>query len=615
MTFNPDPVAFNQVIVGSSDIRTVTVRNEAGESGEDPADLVINGFEVEGPAGAFAVSGIDTFPVVVAPGEGYDFQVIYTAQSTAAATGRIVFDANSEDNDDEVLELSTLELACRLYATPTPLDMGRVPGNETKCETVTVQNIGTSNCTVSNYQILSASGEFSVPFFSEIFPDGPFVLEPAGAAEGADRFTIEVCYAPGADGFDRAALDIVSDSSENGGVLRVPITANGSEPCISVNHEGSYNFGPRLLGQQSVETFIVTNCSSPEAGNGEILEVSAIDFSDEVIPLNPAFVLVDGSVPQLPVQIDPGMTATFVVGYTPTALDVTDRVMLRINSNDEYRNPLDIEITGIGSNNECPTAIARCTIQGTSMPPSNEIAAIPLDTIVCNSEGSADPDGEIVEYLWEVLSQPAGSSTRFDTPRAASSPIFVDLAGNYTFQLTTTDNAGCSSPEPGIVTVIAVPNEDIHVQLVWDTPADPDQTDSNGADVDLHLLHPSGCWEDSAWDTHFRSVSPNWGDRTRDDDNPSLDIDDVDGSGPENINLDNPENGVTYAIGVHYWNDWGYGPSDATLRLYLNGSLVFQKSAILTNGQFWDVARVFWPSGEISVIDMIYGDIDAAPCR
>ena len=36
------------------------------------------------------------------------------------------------------------------------------------------------------------------------------------------------------------------------------------------------------------------------------------------------------------------------------------------------------------------------------------------------------------------------------------------------------------------------PDEDIHLQLVWDTPGDADQTDLDGSDVDLHFCTPVG---------------------------------------------------------------------------------------------------------------------------
>jgi hypothetical protein len=612
MVFEPDSVAFAQVAVGSTDVRTVIIVNDISDeegAGGSTADLVITGYQIDGPDGVFTVGGLEEFPITIPPGGTYPIQVIYTAVSTAAAQGRIVFDANSENDDDEILELSTLELSGRLFVTPNPVDFGRVPEGSSSCLDVVVQNIGTSPVTVSNYTLVASSGEFTTNLFSEQFPEGAVTLQPAGA-EG-DRFDLEVCYTPSTDGFDSAALDFQSDAPQDGGRLRVPITANGAAPCIRLNHEGAFNFGPSLVNQTTTELFVITNCSNSTAGTGQDLIVSGISFTDEVFEISPAFTLPEAALPAMPITIPPGGTATFEVAYFPTALDVSDRTLLRVVSNDTAKTPLDVEITGVGSNNECPTAVARCSVG--SGPPSDALNAVVLDTLTCTAAGSVDPDGTITEYIWEVIAQPADSTTTFETPNREVSDFFIDVQGSYTLQLTTVDDAGCASPSPAIVEVVANYDEDIAVQLVWETPADPDETDTDGSDVDLHFLHPSGSWTESQWDCHFRSVEPNWGSPSSGDDDPSLDIDDVDGAGPENINLDNPENGVTYRVGVHYWSDHGWGPADATVKIFIGGALVFEKTATLTNGQFWDVAAVKWPSGEIIVIDRIYASIDAAP--
>ena len=38
-------------------------------------------------------------------------------------------------------------------------------------------------------------------------------------------------------------------------------------------------------------------------------------------------------------------------------------------------------------------------------------------------------------------------------------------------------------------------------------------------------------------------------------DDAGMGIDDQGGSGPENINVEASQDGVTYDVGVHYWND------------------------------------------------------------
>ena len=155
----------------------------------------------------------------------------------------------------------------------------------------------------------------------------------------------------------------------------------------------------------------------------------------------------------------------------------------------------------------------------------------------------------------------------------------------------------------------------------WDTPGDDDQTDASGSDVDLHFLHPRGNdWFRAGggdYDCYFANPTPDWGLANRNEDNPSLDIDDTNGAGPENINLSNPENtqniGSPYRVGVHYYraetasfgSNSTYGASDVTIRIYLGGQLAYESVRQLTEtNDFWEVAGVVWTAAERRVVEI-----------
>jgi len=153
------------------------------------------------------------------------------------------------------------------------------------------------------------------------------------------------------------------------------------------------------------------------------------------------------------------------------------------------------------------------------------------------------------------------------------------------------------------------PVPDIRVVLTWDTPGDPDQTDTGagvGANMDLHLMLDGGAWLAAATDCHTGSMSPDWGIPSDPSDDPSLDVDDTDGAGPEIITLPLAAAGAVYHIGVHYTSDNAYGPSTATMDVYLAGVLRGQyTSATMSNGQFWQVADIDWSAGTLTPIDVI----------
>ena len=156
------------------------------------------------------------------------------------------------------------------------------------------------------------------------------------------------------------------------------------------------------------------------------------------------------------------------------------------------------------------------------------------------------------------------------------------------------------------------------VELVWNTPGYPDQSDAGpeaGSDVDLHVAHPLADvgqdhdgdgspdpWFDQPYDVFWFNPHPNWGTPEIGADDPSLDRDDTDGAGAEVISLRRPENNAIYRVGVHYWSDHRYGPSTATVRIYIDSTRVFSETANLVNHDLWDVATIAWPSGTVTAI-------------
>jgi hypothetical protein len=95
---------------------------------------------------------------------------------------------------------------------------------------------------------------------------------------------------------------------------------------------------------------------------------------------------------------------------------------------------------------------------------------------------------------------------------------------------------------------------------------------------------------------------PLWGSlKSLDRDAPTLDRDDTDGEGPENLNLDSPEDGSQYRVGVHYWANHGFGASFATLRVYIYGELASKKTGVkMVERDLWEVCTVDWPSGVVT---------------
>ena len=69
-----------------------------------------------------------------------------------------------------------------------------------------------------------------------------------------------------------------------------------------------------------------------------------------------------------------------------------------------------------------------------------------------------------------------------------------------------------------------------------------------------------------------------WGVTGVDEDDPALDLDDIPGTGPENINIEDPQPGI-FTVFVHdYPGSVRHDPTEVTVNIYLGGSQVFSET-------------------------------------
>ena len=594
----PNEVTFPATSVGENSSQYLTIQNVGTST------LTITEMSFSNPV--FSIGAEFNLPIELEVGEPEQtFPVVFTPTSTEEVVGELTFRSNS---GADVVILRSLPSTSNIRVDPEPISFGRVAAGGTDEMIVSVTNTGNAPMEVNN-MFTAGSIDFSIT--AQSVETLPFILQ------SNEFMSVTITYSPLEDGFDEGSLIIAhrqaetDDSFEN---KMVDINANGAEPCISVTHEEGYDFGQRLIGQISEEIFTVTNCSDAVAGQPLIIDgmnwVVEHDWFGIIPTAGDLALDVDSLMADGTVEIEPQGSRNFTVTFAPTEEAVAE-ASFEILSNDEIKNPLDIQLRGLGSNNECPVAVATCTVRGMTAG-SNELNANPLDNIDCDASQSYDADGAISSYNWEIIARPEGSTASFTPSGSVVSPsFFVDLAGRYTFRLNVFDEDNTPSCEPADVNIVAIPDEAIHIQLVWDTPTDSDQTDTIGTDVDLHFLHSNGDWNDRTWDCYYGNRTPNWGDPNSTQDDPSLDIDDTNGAGPENINLDEPEDGTQYRVGAHYYDNLSLGNSYATVRIYIDHVEAFEiVDKLLTNGNsstqdMWDVASIDWPSRTVTRIDRV----------
>lgn len=647
----PEALIFPNLEIGDSTDREVTVAN-VGAGSLALQDILFGGnaggeeFEVyyainNSTEQRTAISRdgelLIPTPVVLEPCASIRFIVNYRPADAENDDGALVIRTNERGRRTIEIDIRTGENEGELRVSPSTIDFGRVPAGTTGQEKVTITNVGFS--TILFTQVLvNESPDFTAQFNgTDIVADPSALGDPDGdgspglAAGGA--FEVDVIYAPPTEGPDRGSLVFETEGAPS---VAVNLLANGATPCIKVTPEDGISFPPSLINRTSPRPLNIESCG------GEPLEITNIFLTDDSAA---EFELEPSTLPTfpalLPARAEGGEapSRTITVNFTPRAQEVYGGKIV-IESNDPIAGRIEVPLSGAGVLNECPEAIVA----------ADEFTVLPLDVVDLDGSASVDPDGpdgRPVRYQWVVTQRPMGSTAepveRFnnpvrpqdggpvDDPTTPLARFFVDLAGDYTLELRVTDNLDLSAPSDSceapnsIVRVHATPNEDIHVQLVWRTPADPDETDTEGTDVDLHVLHPNGQnWFSAPLDNYFANPNPDWGRVGDDTDDPSLDIDDVNGAGPENINLDNPENtamlGGQYRVGVHYYRsddifggrDWG--PSFVTLRVFLGGVPAFDNTVdgigmnppgekqLRQTDDFWEAVGIIWTPDDRRVV-------------
>ncbi len=510
--------------------------------------------------------------------------------------------------------------------SPGLLDFGAVQFGHCEVKTAALSNWGAAAVAIQGLDLTALGPQFKVEWLSPAALAGqtgqggapwllaaPLVLQPFHSAG------LSVRFCPTKAGPVAAQLPLVSSA----GPLALGIQATGvaaAVPCVQItplNAPKSLDFGDVVVGKAAEFKFTVKNCGSVDLAITLVQLTQALGGGAGEFSVSWQAV-VDGSLQGpwpvsavKPVTIAKQGSVDFGVSYSPVdATPAGQKDTAKLTLGFSHGEQFSLDFSGSGMVPQCPVAVAL-------LPMGPQV--VPQTKAPLNGGASYSPIGAAIKnYLWTINQQPAGSNQALTPQDTFPNPFLqVNAAGEYAICLDVWDEFGTKSCKPACVQVLVIPSMDLHVELLWNTPADSDQTDSGpaaGADLDLHFAHPMAAgldvdcdgkgdpWFSNPWDLFWFNPKPSWGDSNLAADDPSLDLDDTDGAGPENLNLEAPEGSkeapFEYSIGVHYWNDHSYGPSVATVAVYVYGTLALQASAKLQPLDMWYVGKLSWPYGE-----------------
>ena len=452
------------------------------------------------------------------------------------------------------------------YGYPDVLNFGTVTIGTYDEADVFITNTGNGNLDIRDISLFEES--------TELTEDGnPILLEPQAAAVVHVRFT-PMLNAEGGN-------ILIIENGATADPVEVPIvTMADGDPVPDIYADPpEHDFGQVENHQTATMQFTIGNAgfntlevygaalTGADADHFEILDdqVSGLNFD----PNSPPSVIT--------ISFSPDEIASYVA-------------YLEIDSNDPDESPLSIPLTAEGTSPAGDGPVAICAVNPQLVHP-------PFEFATWQGHDSYDTGGfDIVTYDWSLASVPAGSSAQMPQCNNTSDcgPFSPDLGGTYTGQLYIENELG--QTDTCTVDLEAVPLEDFWVEMYWSHAQD---------DMDLHLLAPGGSPRTNT-DCYYANCTGNglnWGDPAYSGDDPVLDLDDIPGTGPENINIYDPATG-TYTIFVDDYSgstsDF-QGGNDVTVNVYINGGLVFTDTRVM-NGEGPDMyfCQVEWPSGSVT---------------
>jgi hypothetical protein len=582
-TISPTSCDFGDVGVGSTTFCDLTLGND-GEN-----EVTVTAFDMaEANDPAFSPASVLVAPMYIPPGSTVPLRVAFAPTEDRVHTGGLYFDTS-----DATQPRVDVLLTGRAFLGPAVVARILTVNGQPHDGTTPIRPL--DSVVLTGTQTTAATGRTLAGFQWEL------LSKPAGSTTvpaTPGQATTSLQSQDGAT--TREALDLAGTY-----VARLTVTddigTTGSAEVTIPAVMGHFTVSPPACDFGSVPVNSTTYCTLTLGNDGQG-DVTVTGFGTAANN-DPAFGPADPFTP--PVVLPTAGTVTLRVSFLPTAPG-SFQGGLYFETSDPTQPRVDVALQGRASDG--PTAVARIsTVNG--MPYMTGQMLRPLDNVVLTGQDSQATVGRtLTGYRWDVTTRPAGSMLEMATPtqptsgfRFSNSGSFhngVDLVGTYTTRLTVTDDLGQTGTAEVTFTTVAA--EDLHVQLTWD---------SAQADLDLHLTRGSGAPFSATDDCYFQNCGSvlytvNWGGGNA---NPHLDVDDLCGYGPENINIQNPSAG-TYTVGVDFYgmNDSACSGFYATpsgqavtpsVRIFIHGELRGEYSRTINcarTGSYWKVAQVTW---------------------
>ncbi|HJT71395.1 MAG TPA: choice-of-anchor D domain-containing protein [Terriglobales bacterium] len=308
LSISPGTLAFGTVSVGSNAIQNVTLTNAGNSS------LTVTAVNLSGPA-SLSMSA-PAMPVKLAGNQSVSFPVQFAPTAAGSVTGSLSFSSNAPGSPATLGLSGTGALSsATLDANPASIGFGNVPLGSQDSQTITLQNAGTSNVSVSNINVTGS--EFTLGGMSL-----PLTLQ------GGQSASFTATFKPATAGTASGAVVVTSTATDAS--LSIALSGTGTAPQLAVSPT-SVSFGSVLLGSTASQSVTLSNSGTASL---TISGISALSAGFSATGLS------------FPTTLSPGQSAMLKVSFTPTA-GGSASTELSIQSN-APGSPTNIPLTGTG---------------------------------------------------------------------------------------------------------------------------------------------------------------------------------------------------------------------------------------------------------------------------
>ena len=583
----PSPIVFTPGFNGDVQQQEVIVEN-TGNALLTITDSMIR----DGNSTDFTISRDLVLPLDLDPGEQVQMEVTFTPTGDPRTSDQseLVFISNHRDavDTESIVEIYTGEDFPAIEVLPSAVYFGIVGLNVTEERQLLVTNVGSATLDISSiYTSIDSSDDFG------------YADETAFSLEAGETKTLTVTYTPTDAGEDRGFL-VIESNDPFFPYAQIGLDGKLSEGVLTIDPI-EVDFGSLLVNTTRDLSFTLRN-------DGDIdLGVSALVPADFPAGTILTYAVENGDT--VPFLLAPGEEKDVIVTYAPMAEAprATSSIEVQSSALSSANQTVNIHYASAASGCAAGYIVSPYSINFGTLPRGQQsIQAFDITNCSLGDIRILDISKESSSIFFPAPNE-FSLASGFNLPLTLGSgqthTVEVEFAprqaGVYSAKyVVKTDFTAAANRDVSVRGVGAAPDivdQAIHIRMDWST--------GGSSDVDMHLMELSGTQCNS--DCYFSNPSDDWGVQGDIADDPFLDLDDVDGYGPENINIEAGVNGQTYRFATHYYTDGGEGNTTVFVKLYSFGVLQQEWTGQLGgSNDVWDVFELDWgPSPVIRTID------------